>query len=70
MMIDQSGRIRRTEDVEGMIFPVRCRCGNVHDGAKATVVQRYSDCSVWKCPGCGVLIDDRPNRWGGVKFLT
>lgn len=47
-------------------YPVRCRhCGHVHDAAKVQVVQRYSDCSVWHCPGCHVLIDDRPERLGG-----
>lgn len=30
-----------------------------------TVLQRYSDCSVWKCPNCGVVGDDRPLSWGG-----
>jgi hypothetical protein len=51
-----------------MRYPVRCRhCSHVHDAAKVTVVQRYADCSVWRCPGCGVLIDDRPHAWGGSE---
>lgn len=49
-----------------MRYPMQCRrCGNVHDGATVTIVQRYTDCSVWRCPGCGTLIDDRPAAWGG-----
>lgn len=51
---------------EPMRFPYRCKwCGHVHDGSRVTVVQRYLDCSVWRCPNCDVLIDDRPERWGG-----
>lgn len=53
-------------DGSPMISPVRCRwCGTIHDGAHVTVVQRYADSSVWRCPGCETLIDDRPNGWGG-----
>jgi hypothetical protein len=49
-----------------MTYPMRCvPCGHVHDAAKVTVVQRYTDCSVWRCPRCGSLIDDRPRGWGG-----
>lgn len=54
---------------EGMTLPVQCRfCGDVHDGSKVTVEVRYADCSCWRCPGCGVLIDDRPQAWGGSAF--
>lgn len=49
-----------------MTYPVRCRwCRTVHDAAKVTVIDRYADCSTWKCPGCGVVLDDRPRAWGG-----
>lgn len=49
-----------------MTYAMRClHCGHVHDAANVTVVQRYTDCSVWRCPGCDVLIDDRPRGWGG-----
>ena len=49
-----------------MRYPVRCKwCSHVHDAAKVTVVDRFKDCSVWKCPGCGNALDDRPERWGG-----
>lgn len=52
--------------IKGMFHPVRCKwCSNVHDGGKVTVIARYSDCSVWKCPGCGSSIDDRPISIGG-----
>lgn len=62
--LDQFGRSRQRADVAGMIFPVRCtRCGTVYDLGKVTVVQRYTDCSVWKCPGCKITVDDRPIGW-------
>ncbi len=47
----------------------RCKwCSCVHDTTKVTVVSRYTDCSVWRCPGCSVLLDDRPERWGGGTY--
>ena len=53
--------------VEGMFAPVRCKfCLQVHDSAKVDVLQRYSDCSVWKCPNCGTRIDDRPEPFGSA----
>jgi hypothetical protein len=49
-----------------MFWPARCRhCGHLHDAGKVEVVQRYADCSVWRCPACKVLIDDRPPSLGG-----
>lgn len=57
---------QRRRDVSDMSFPVECKwCGHVHDGALVSVVQRYSDCSTWRCPGCNTLLDDRPLSWGG-----
>jgi hypothetical protein len=54
-----------------MVVAVRCRhCAHVHDAAKVTVVQRYKDCSVWRCPSCDVLIDDRPYAWGGSERVA
>lgn len=51
---------------ESMTFPAICRhCAHVHDAGKAETVQRYTDCSVWRCPACKTLIDDRPHAWGG-----
>lgn len=53
-------------DVAEMVSPYKCaRCDNVHDAGAVEVVGRYSDCSLWKCPGCGATIDDRPIGWGG-----
>lgn len=52
-----------------MMWPMKCRwCRCIHDAGKVEVVQRYLDCSVWRCPGCGVLIDDRTEAWGGSAF--
>jgi hypothetical protein len=43
-----------------MLSPVRCRhCGKVYDLTAVTVVDERADCSVWHCPGCQVLVDDR-----------
>src|SRR5215217_7243860 len=56
-------------DVSAMFAPVQCkRCGCVHDSGPVEVIARYADCSVWKCPGCGVAVDDRPPRWGGGVY--
>lgn len=35
-------------------------CGRVFDIGYVTIVARYADCSVFRCPGCNGLIDDRP----------
>ncbi len=35
-------------------------CGRTFDIGHVTVTARYADCSVFKCPGCGAHIDDRP----------
>ena len=44
----------------GMRDPVRCaRCAEIYDLAFVDVVSRYADCSVWRCPGCDSLVDDR-----------
>lgn len=52
--------------IEAMGYPMRCKwCRRVHDAMGVDVVQRYADCSVWRCPHCGVLGDDRPLSWGG-----
>lgn len=49
-----------------MGYPMQClRCMGIHDAANVTVVQRYADCSTWRCPKCGSLIDDRPQAAGG-----
>lgn len=53
--------------VGGMLAPVECQfCMQVHDSAKVTVLQRYSDCSIWKCPNCGTRVDDRPEPFGSA----
>lgn len=50
-----------TANTEGMMSPVRCaRCHRgVYDLGKVEVTARYADCSVWKAPCCGALVDDR-----------
>jgi hypothetical protein len=56
---------RHTPDTTGMTFPVRCRhCSRVYDLGKVEVVARYTDCSMWRCPGCSILADDRKPPWG------
>jgi hypothetical protein len=57
-------------DVTGMTSPVRCtRCDHVYDLGKVTVIGRYADCSVWKCPGCKITVDDRPVGWGDHHYV-
>lgn len=54
------------EELSTMKNPVMCKwCRGVHDSAAVEVVSRYMDCSTWKCPKCGVLLDDRHPRLGG-----
>lgn len=51
-----------------MLRPVRCKvCGHRHDAARVEVLH-YVDCQAWRCPGCGTVIDDRPERWGGTAI--
>lgn len=68
LFIDQYGVPREVPGfVAGMMAPVRCKfCMQVHDSAKVEVLQRYSDCSIWKCPNCGSRIDDRPQPLGSA----
>lgn len=41
---------------------VRCTyCRGEYDLGKVEVTARYTDCSMWKAPCCGRLVDDR--RW-------
>lgn len=50
----------RAEEAGGMTSPVRCTwCNRVYDLGKVEVTARYTDCSMWKSPCCGVLVDDR-----------
>jgi hypothetical protein len=57
-------------DIAGMSSPARCtRCGRVYDLGKVTITARYTDCSVWKCPGCGITVDDRPVGWGDHHYV-
>lgn len=63
---NQWGMQMQTPDVTDMTHPMICKwCRHVHDAAKVKVIDRYSDCSTWRCPGCKTLIDDRPESWGG-----
>jgi hypothetical protein len=40
--------------------PARCTwCGGVYDLGTVEVTARYTDCSVWKAPCCGTVVDDR-----------
>ena len=54
---------------EGMTFPVRCsNCRGVYDVGKVEVTGRYVDCSVWKAPCCGRVVDDRGDTgWKSFK---
>lgn len=59
----EENRIRLAK---GMAHPAVCRhCAYLHDAGLSKTVHRYTDCSVWRCPRCETLIDDRPYSWGG-----
>lgn len=61
---DQYGR--PMDPAAKMTAPAQCRhCNLLHDAGPVQIVQRYADCSTWRCPGCKTLIDDRPRAWGG-----
>lgn len=54
---------------EPMRYLRRCKwCRSVHDAAKVTIVDRFSDCSTYRCPGCRQLLDDRPECLGGSSL--
>lgn len=55
--------------VAEMSYPVRCAyCHRVYDLGTVTVTARYSDCSVWNAPCCGVTVDDRGDTgWKSTK---
>jgi hypothetical protein len=63
---DRFGIMRpRGDETTGMFSPVECtHCGGVYDLGKVEVTARYTDCSMWKAPCCGLLVDDRPPGWG------
>lgn len=49
---------------------VRCRCGSIYDMWNVEVTGRYTDCSVWVTPCCGMTTDDRPAGWGPPRSYT
>jgi hypothetical protein len=53
------------KQAQKMHSPVKCsHCGKLYDLGTVEVVQRYLDCSMWHCPGCNLLVDDRKPPWG------
>lgn len=65
------GTMAPLADVSKMALPVRCtRCSKVYDLQGVVVVARYTDCSVWKCPGCRITVDDRPVGWGDHHYVN
>lgn len=68
--VDWDGRVyargMSRADLSKMLDPMRCmRCHQVFDGGAVEVVARYADCTVFKTPCCGAVVDDRPVGWGG-----
>ncbi|MFD6565438.1 hypothetical protein [Micromonospora profundi] len=47
--------------IAAMFKPVRCnRCrSGIYDIGTVEVTARYADCSMWKTPCCGAVVDDR-----------
>lgn len=60
-MDDQIHHYGDVVDTSKMMSPVRCLlCHHgVYDLAGVEVTARYTDCSMWKTPCCGVTTDDR-----------
>lgn len=53
-------RVHELAVIDGMSQPARCsHCRGFYDLGSVTVTARYTDCSVWKAPCCGVTVDDR-----------
>jgi len=54
---------------EVMRDPARCRwCGRTYDLAAVTVTARYVDCSMWRAPCCGTVVDDRGETgWKSIQ---
>lgn len=51
-------------EIEGMTFPARCtHCSRVYDLGTVEVTARYTDCSMWKAPCCGLTVDSRGAGW-------
>lgn len=49
-------------------MPARCHsCRKEFDLGHVTVVGRYADCDMWKCPGCGATHDSRM-AWTGPEW--
>jgi hypothetical protein len=52
--------VAEPDDIAAMTYPVRCtHCRRSYDLATVEVTARYADCSVWKAPCCGTVVDDR-----------
>lgn len=57
---DIHGYPRPEVDTIDMFSPVQCtHCSGVYDLGTVTVTARYTDCSMWKAPCCGLTVDDR-----------
>jgi hypothetical protein len=60
---------QKRQAIDSMRFPAQCtKCTRIYDLGNVTVIARYTDCSVWKCPGCGITVDDRPPGWGDHHY--
>lgn len=59
-------------EAEAMHQPVRCAfCHGVYDLGTVEVTARYTDCSMWKTPCCGITADDRGETgWKSRKDYT
>ena len=49
------------ERIQEMRKPVRCaHCNRIYDLGEIKEFGRNLDCMTWRCPGCKILVDDRP----------
>ena len=61
---DEHGWMMEQAAIAKMSYPVRCtHCRKIYDAGKVTVTARYTDCSMWKSPCCGLTVDDRGKGW-------
>lgn len=57
---DPSFEFYEKYDVTGLISPIVCaHCLEVYDLTAVKTVHRFADCTVFRCPHCDQLVDDR-----------
>lgn len=64
--------IKLPDNIGKMRSPVKCKLcneeNNIYDLGLVNIIQRFSDCSVFKTPCCNKLADDR--EWKSLPDFT